>query len=244
MIDSWFLLPAIAVVVGLLALLPLGVQVLQRGVVFIDLAVAQAAAAFATWAGLWFHAESMLELYGASISGAILCVTLINMISRRWPAYREALIGLLYVASACLALLGARMHPHGNEQLLNLLAADVLWVMPEQVIIMSIMAITVIALQYIKPSWGQKDLWFYAVFAIIISWSVSALGLFLVFTGLIAPALWVLRGYSWPYAAIGSILFASFGLVLSWLADLPSGIIIALCMTVMGLLSVVTSQRQ
>ena len=43
--DTWFLAPALALLAGLAALAPLGVQVLARGVVFIDLAVAQAAAA-------------------------------------------------------------------------------------------------------------------------------------------------------------------------------------------------------
>ncbi|MFO0124956.1 MAG: hypothetical protein ACK52R_02105, partial [Betaproteobacteria bacterium] len=50
-LDTWFLVPVAALMLGVLALAPLGAQVLARGVVFIDLAVAQAAAAAALWVG-------------------------------------------------------------------------------------------------------------------------------------------------------------------------------------------------
>ena len=48
--ELWYLTPMAALLLGLLALVPLGTQVLARGVVFIDLAVAQAAAAAASMA--------------------------------------------------------------------------------------------------------------------------------------------------------------------------------------------------
>jgi ABC-type Mn2+/Zn2+ transport system permease subunit len=64
----------------------------------------------------------------AATAGALFVSLAIAGITRRWPAQREALIGLLYVAGACLAMLGASAHPHGKEKLMQLLAADVLWV--------------------------------------------------------------------------------------------------------------------
>ena len=67
----WFLAPALALCFGVLALAPLGAQVLSRGVVFIDLAVAQAAAAAALWAGAWIDHPSIWETQGIAAAGAL-----------------------------------------------------------------------------------------------------------------------------------------------------------------------------
>ena len=71
--EAWFLVPAAAVALGVLALAPLGAQVLARGVVFIDLAVAQAAAAAALWAGAWIDHPSLLQSQAAAAAGALGC---------------------------------------------------------------------------------------------------------------------------------------------------------------------------
>ena len=53
--QAWFIWPTLSLLAGLWALAPLGRQVLQRQVVFLDLALAQACAAAALWAGAWLH---------------------------------------------------------------------------------------------------------------------------------------------------------------------------------------------
>ena len=131
--QAWFVWPALALIAGLLALAPLGRQVLQRQVVFIDLAVAQACAAAAMWAGAWMHWHEAWQTQAVAALGAVACGALVATLNRRWPEQREALIGILYVCGAALALLGARLDPHGQEQFMLLVAADVLWVQPEQV---------------------------------------------------------------------------------------------------------------
>lgn len=193
MMESWFLLPAAALLVGACALVPLGQQVLRRGVVFMDLAVAQAAAAGSLWALVVLHraddgAQPLLDLSG--LAGSLVCALAVAWLSRRWPPRREALIGLLYVLFACLALLGARMDPHGRDRLLELLAADVLWVQGPQILALSAAAALLWAGLLWKPSLMEHDALFYTGFALIISLAVPVLGLFVVFALLIGPALW------------------------------------------------------
>lgn len=101
------------------------------------------------------------------------------------------------------------------------MAADVLWVDPFSVgaLMLAALAVHVIRLQH----WLSKDALFYAVFAVIASVAVPALGLFLVFASLIAPALWIERGLN-SWAAMGTAsLFCLVGSFLSWVADTPSG---------------------
>ena len=107
-IHGWFFWPAAALVAGVLALAPLGAQVLARGVVFIDLAVAQAAALGVMVANALFDHPGSLPSQAAATAGALLCAGLVATVVRRWPAQREALIGLVYVAGATGALLAAR----------------------------------------------------------------------------------------------------------------------------------------
>jgi zinc/manganese transport system permease protein len=233
--HGWLVLPMLALLGGLIALTPLGSQVLRRGVVFIDLAVAQAAAAAVIGIHFVLHLESLWLDQLAATAGALLVSLAIAGITRRWPAQREALIGLLYVAGACLAMLGASAHPHGKEKLMQLLAADVLWVNTPNVLTLWLCAALMIA---VRPTrWLNHDTAFYALFALVTSLAVPTLGLFLVFSCLIAPALWVERGLSQRRAVLAAWLAALGGLWLSWLLDTPSGPTIALSLTLWGVAS-------
>ena len=241
--NDWFLLPALGLFASLIALCPLGVQVLRRGVVFIDLAVAQAAAAAVIWSGVVLHQDSAWSLQLAGTLGALLLVGAVALMTRYWPQHREALIGLLYVACATLTLLGARLNPHGPAQLSELLAADILWINSTRVILLGLCALLVIGVQIFKPAlFGQNRL-FYPLFAIVASITVPALGLFLVFVCLIAPALWLERGSRWPVVSLLFIAASVLGLYLSWQADLPSGIILALVLAFTGMLSLLPPQQ-
>lgn len=261
MLDQWFLMPALALLVGACALVPLGQQVMQRGVVFMDLAVAQAAAAASLWALVALHRhddglEVWLDLAG--LLGSLACATAVAWLSQRWPQRREALIGLLYVLCACLALLGARMDPHGRDRLLELLAADVLWVQAPQLGLLTIAtALLWAALQW-RPHLLEQDTPFYFTFALIISAAVPVLGLFLVFALLIGPALWQRssrmdaascaspetdgatatrhserRRWLVPLAVAWTACIM--GLAASWWWDAPSGACIALACALAGL---------
>ena len=231
--EAWFLAPTAALVFGVLALAPLGAQVLARGVVFIDLAVAQAAAAAALWVAASVEHPGAVSGQLLATAGALACAVSVAWLARRWPAQREALIGLLYVAGASLALLGAQRDPHGRERLAELLAADVLWAGWPQVAVLAGCAAGVALL----GAWLRRDLAFYAVFSVVASLAVPVLGLFVVFAALISPALWQRAGASPALAWAGAAVACGIGLAGSWLLDAPSGACVALALSASGVLA-------
>jgi zinc/manganese transport system permease protein len=230
--STWLLLPALALIAGIVALTPLGSQVLKRGVVFIDLAVAQAAAAAVIWVHFVLDVDSLILDQVAATTGAVVASLSIAWVARHWSRQREALIGLIYVAGACLALLGSSQHPHGREKLFQLLAADVLWVDAYSVGVLLLSALCVLALR--RAPWLERDAIFYAAFAVVASLAVPALGLFLVFASLIAPALWIERGVRpWIAMAMASVV-CLLGLSASWMLDTPSGPTLVLMLAAFG----------
>lgn len=229
----WFWAPVAALLCGVWALAPLGAQVLSRGVVFIDLAVAQAAAAAALWAGAVVGHPDAWTTQALAVAGALACTGAVALLSQRWPAQREALIGLLYVLGASVALLGAWQDPHGRERMTQLLAADVLWAQDAQV---AVLAVCAVAVRLLGP-WLARDRVFYPVFAVVASLAVPVLGLFLVFAMLIAPALWQRAGVAPAWAWSGALVACGAGLVASWALDAPSGPCIALALSGCGALS-------
>ena len=229
----WWLPPALALAIGLMALAPLGTQVLARGVVFIDLAVAQAAAAAALWVAAVVDHPNVWTTQAMATTGAMACAAAVAWLSRLWPQQREALIGLLYVSGASMALLGAGQDPHGRERLGQLLAADVLWADWPQVMVLTACALAVAA----SRRWLLRDAVFYPGFALVASLAVPVLGLFVVFAALIAPALWQRAGWSAVGAGLGAMAASAFGLLASWMFDVPSGASVALALSGFGALS-------
>lgn len=236
----WLLPPVLALVAGVLALAPLGVQVLRRGVVFIDLAVAQAAAAAALAALALADHPSWLMTQLFAAAGALLAAALVAGLSRWWPQHREALIGLVYIACACAALLIARQDAHGAEHLHALLAADVLWSGWSQV---ATLAACAVAVALVGPRLG-RDGWFFSSFALVASLAVQVLGLFIVFAALIAPALWQRAGWRPMPAAALALAATLAGLGASWLWDAPSGPLVALALALCGAASCVAAHSR
>lgn len=241
--DAWYVLPAVALIAGVMALAPLGAQVLQRGVVFIDLAVAQAAAATVIWLDVWLHLEHPLTDQIVGSLGALGVTACVVWVTKRWSDQREALIGLLYVVAATLSLLGASLNPHGHDKLLTLLAADVLWADATQALTLLGCALGVLLVQRSQPNALAKEGLFYACFAVVASFAVSTLGLFLVFACLISPALWIARGMPQALAMVCCSVVGLLGLLASWAMDAPSGPMLALCITLFGLASTIKAHR-
>ena len=115
-----------ALVAGILVALshvPLGQQVLRRGIVFIDLAIAQVAALGVIAA----QTPSGFELQGwttqiAAVAAALLGALLLTWTERKRPEVQEALIGVLFVLASTAQILLLANDPHGGEQLKDLLA--------------------------------------------------------------------------------------------------------------------------
>ena len=242
MSDFWFALPVLTLVGAAMALIPLGVRVLQRGVVFIDLAVAQAAAGATMWFTMFHHTHDPWLLIPASLAGALLCAACVSWMCRAWPERREALIGLLYVSSAMAALLAAQANPHGKDELQQLLTADVLWSDGVDVVMSAGCAAAVLGLSVLRPALLARNSIFYGVFAIVASLLVQSLGVFLVFALLIGPAM-LLQRTGLRTALLGALAAMIVGLWMSWALDLPSGICLTLAYAVCGLSSVILAPR-
>jgi zinc/manganese transport system permease protein len=213
----WLAAPCLALMAACAALVPLGAQVLSRGVVFIDLAVAQIAACGALAAAVFVDHPARWITGSASALAALVGSGVVWALSRAWPAQREALIGLVYVCGASFAVVGASLEPHGRERLTELLAAAVVWLARGS-----------------TPRLAH-DAVFYGAFALTLSVAVSSLGLYLVFAMLIGPALWTRRTTSLPAAFGLAVLACAGGIGLSWAFDWPSGACVAMALSGLGL---------
>src|SRR5512137_1347383 len=124
-----------ALIAGLLVLathVPLGTQVLERGIVFVDLAIAQVAGLGVIAADALGLPEGGLAVQAAAVSAALLGALLLTWTEKRMGSQQEALIGVLFVLAASAGILVLAGNPHGGEHLKDLLVGQILWVTPGQ----------------------------------------------------------------------------------------------------------------
>lgn len=232
------LLPAFAA--GLLVLMthvPLGREVIQRGIIFIDLAIAQ-------FAGLGIILAAVLgfEAHGWAIQlvalvGAMLGALSLGIAEKWMGQYQEAMIGIAFALASTAGILLLADNPHGSEQLQNLLVGQILWVQWGQLIVPCLAGLLIISLWV----WNRgifKGKGFYILFAIAITLSVQLVGVYLVFASLIIPALATVNHtdrrapvFAFALGAAGYLT----GLVSSAVLDLPSGAMIVWCLAICAL---------
>jgi zinc/manganese transport system permease protein len=223
---------------------PLGQQVLRRGIVFIDLAIAQVAAL-----GVIAASAVGFELQGwmtqiAAVAAALLGAMLLTWTERRRPEVQEALIGVLFVLASTAQILLLANDPHGGEQLKDLLAGQILWVSTEQLLRAAILtAVFVVVWFRWRTRFGHTG--FYVLFAVMVTMSVQLVGVYLVFTTLIVPALATYRHAANRQLALGyGLAVASYlaGLAVSVVTDLPSSAVIVWAMAVLAILLHLTAR--
>lgn len=231
------LLPAF--LAGLLVLathVPLGMQVLSRGIVFIDLAIAQIATLGVIAADrLGFEPEAWVAQV-AAVAAALLGALLLTWTERRWPDVQEALIGVLFVLAASGGMLLVANNPHGGEHLRDLLAGQILWVGYAQLLPVAALSAAILALWF---GLGERlgRIGFYGLFAFAVTASVQLVGVYLVFASLIVPALASRLYSSRIRLAAGYVVGAAgyvLGLGLSVLFDLPSGAMVVWTLALAG----------
>lgn len=233
---------------GLLVLathVPLGAQVLQRGIVFIDLAIAQIAALGVIVAGLLDVAPGGWLVQVAAATAAVGGALLLTWTERRWPEVQEAQIGVLFVLAATAGILLLAKHPHGGEHLRDLLAGQILWVGYGQLVVPALLSALIVALWF-----GLRDrlprMGFYLLFALAVTVSVQLVGVYLVFASLIVPALGVRLHPARRRLVLAYVLGIAgyaLGLVLSLVLDLPSGALIVWCLALLAMLSHAAAPR-
>jgi zinc/manganese transport system permease protein len=237
-IDLGLLWPALAA--GLLVTAthaPLGIQVLARGIVFIDLAVAQIAGlgvVLADWLGFEPHGAAVqVAALGAALAGALL----LDWTERRWPEVQEAVIGVSFIVAANAAILLLAANPRGSEHLKDLLVGQILWVSPASLAPVAVISAAILA-AWLGLGTRMGRTGFYLLFACAVTVSVQLVGLYLVFTTLIVPAL-ATRNFVRGRLAAGYVLGASgyaAGLACSLVSDLPAGPLVVCAMTALGIL--------
>ena len=224
-VEFGILLPALLAGVLVLAThVPLGRLVLERGIVFIDLAIAQVAGLGVVAADAMGWEPQGWSVQISALAAALLIAAFLLWSERRLAAMQEAVIGVVFVAAASAEIILLSFNPHGAEHLKDLLIGQILWVEPSQLIPVAILYAAVLVALFVFDLRRRRAL-FYAVFAVTITASVQLVGVFLVFASLIIPALAatvaqrspLLVGYT--TGLIGYLL----GLFASAVWDLPTG---------------------
>jgi zinc/manganese transport system permease protein len=216
----------------------LGLQVLARNIVFVDLALAQIAALGATVAFMLGHPVNSAGSYGYSLLftfGAALLLASTRSWSTRVP--QEALIGVIYVVAAAAAFLLVDKAPQGTEHIKQVLTGNILTTgAHELALIVPIYAVIGVLLWRFRNrlavaggGWSGWlwDVLFYACFGVVVTSSVAVAGVLLVFSFLIIPAaIGMLYAdgtrqliVAWAVGVAASIS----GLTASYVWDLPTG---------------------
>lgn len=219
---------------------PLGREVLKRGIIFIDLAVAQTAGLGAIAAATAGWDPHGLGAQAAAVTAALIAGLFLTWTESRYGDVQEAIIGVLFVLAATGGILVLANHPQGGEELKDLLTGQILWVDLSQLGPAGLVSALVLLGWFAgRDRIGRAG--FYVLFAFTVTASVQLVGVYLVFASLIIPALAVkgLRGAGglWAGYAVGVLGYAA-GLVVSGLWDLPTGPIIvwtlAACAVIAG----------
>ena len=238
----------------------LGIHIVSRGVIFVDLALAQVAALGSTvalLAGYELHStEAYLIALGFTFVGAGL-FALGRVRDESVP--QEAIIGIVYAVSSAAAILVLDKAPHGEEAIKDMLVGSILFVTWPQILKISVIYLAVGLLHFLlrkkfllismNPREAKQngmrirfwDFIFYVTFGFVVTSSVRVAGVLLVFSYLVVPAVCAMFFVSgvaarlligWGLGFVASVL----GLYASAKWDLPTG---ASVVTVFGVILVV-----
>lgn len=224
---------------------PLGKRVLERGIIFIDLAIAQVAGLgviVADTVGWEAHGwQVQMVAVGAALSAALG----LNLTEKLWPEVQEALIGVLFVLAATASMLLLADNPHGGEHLNDILIGQILWVDEQQLVSLGVLSGLLLGVWF---GLGKRlpTVGFYIIFALAITASVQLVGIYLVFSSLIIPAL-ATSGLSprqqLPAAwCIGLVAYIT-GIGLSMVYDYPTGALIVWSMAAWAVAGACTLPR-
>ena len=202
---------------------PLGLEVLKRGIIFIDLAIAQIAGLGLVAASLYVQEPAWWVVQSIALGCALAAAFFFRWIEHECPEQQEAVIGTSFVLAASMALLLLADQPHGGEEIQHLLSGQILFVTWKEVLVHSPIYALILALWFIRPSF-RAGTGFYLLFALAITSSVQLAGVYVVFTSLILPALAVMKIERKLLAAwaVGMVSVLT-GVVCAVLWDLPTG---------------------
>jgi len=186
----------------------LGLHVIAREVIFVDIALAQIAALGATAAFLWGYDLETWASYVFGLAFTVAGATVFALTrSRERRVSQEAVIGVVYAVSAAAAVLVADRTPHGAEHLRSMLVGSILAVQGSEVVKVAGLYAVIGLFHWLcrrpfllistNPDKAYEDGWrvrgwdflFYASFGVVVTSSVRIAGVLLVFSYLIVPTL-------------------------------------------------------
>ena len=224
----------------------LGLHVLARGVIFVDLALAQVAALGVTVAFLAGHPIQSEAAYWYALvftlGGAALFAA---SRTQRMTVPQEAVIGIVYAVSAAAAVLVVDRAPQGGDHIRQILVGSILTVTPGEVGTLALLYAPIGLLHWLvrrplldisfdpegagaRRAVRAWDFVFYASFGVVVTSSVRLAGVLLVFAYLVVPATAAaaLAGSARGRLVIGwalGVVVSLGGLGASWVWDLPTG---------------------
>lgn len=234
---SLLLPPFVAGLIVLTTHVPLGREVLKRGIIFIDLAIAQIAGLGVIAAhGFGWEAHGW-EVQFAAMFAAVAGALLLTWTERQFAEIQEAVIGSLFILAASAGILLLANNPQGGEHLKELLVGQILWVEWHDLLPAAILYTLLLVAWFL---FGNRlgRVGFYIIFAVAVTVSVQLIGVYLVFASLILPAIATygippLRGLTIGYA-LGSVGYG-IGLGGSLWLDQPAGPMVVISLTVVAI---------
>lgn len=251
LLHSLWLAPLVACMVIVAIHSYLGLHVIAREVIFVDLSLAQMAALGSTIA-VFAGAEpdsgrAFAWSLGFTTLGAALFALSRSRIRGRVP--QEAIIGIVYVVASAAALLVADRTAHGGEAIKDILVGSLLWVGWTPILRMAVVYVAVGLFHYafrkrfqqisLAPEAAEAeglnlrwwDFLFYLSFGAVIAFSVQIVGVLLVFSYLVVPAAVAFQFTEhWSGLAVISwlagVLASAAGIAVSFRFDLPTGPVI------------------
>jgi len=225
----------------------LGLHVIRRKVIFVDLALAQIAALGTTVGFLIGILPNTIGAYWFSLGFTILGAAIFSISRLRHEKIpQEAVIGLAYAIAASVAVLVIDKAPHGAEHIKEIITGSILWVKWSTILAAAIVYLLIGIFHFIfrkqfilisenpEKAYNQGmsirfwDFLFYVSFGVVITHSVGTAGVLLVFVFLVVPAIasTMITDTLWKQLVIGWVLgvvVSSIGLYTSYQLDLPSG---------------------
>jgi len=225
----------------------LGIHVIKRKVVFVDLAFAQIAALGTLIAFLFGIPPHTPASFAFAIALTAVGAAVFSLSRFRQSAVpQEAIIGLVYAIAAAMTILVIDKAPHGAEHLKEILTGAILWVKWESVLTAAVVYSAVGLFHYVFRSkfllisenpdaaWDSGmnvrlwDFLFYLSFGVVITLSVDVAGVLIVFVFLVAPAILAMivtdslklqLFLGWGLGVVVTTL----GLLLAYIKDLSTG---------------------
>ena len=220
---------------------PMGIEVLKRGIIFIDLAVAQIAGLGLLVSNLYLGNNVPWLSQIIALSFAIIAAFFFKMIENRIKSQQEAIIGVSFVLAASLAILLLADHPTGGEEIRHLLSGQILFITWSDVLMHLPIYILILVLWFLPIN--LNGIGFYILFSLAITSSVQLVGVYVVFASLILPALSALN-MTKPYkiAWISGLFSVILGILCSMIFDLPAGPILVISYVIVTILIVLITK--